>query len=36
VQENAVSLSIRLAPEQLSELDKIFPPPKKATALEML
>ena len=36
VQENAASLSIRLAPEQLSELDKIFPPPKKATALEML
>jgi len=36
VQENAASLSIRLAPEQLSELDQIFPPPKKATALEML
>jgi len=36
VQENAASLSIRLAPEQLSDLDKIFPPPKKATALEML
>jgi len=36
VQENAVALSIDLSAEQFAELDKIFPPPKKATALEML
>jgi diketogulonate reductase-like aldo/keto reductase len=36
VQENAGALGIELSAEQLAELDKVFPPPKKATALEML
>lgn len=36
VQENAGALDINLSSEQLAELDKVFPPPKKATALEML
>ena len=36
VKENAGALEIRLSAEQLAELDKAFPPPKKAALLEML
>jgi diketogulonate reductase-like aldo/keto reductase len=34
--ENAGALEVRLSREQLAELDEAFPPPKKATSLEML
>jgi len=36
VQDNAGALEVRLSTEQLSELDKIFPPPGSPTPLEML
>ncbi len=36
VEENAAASDIQLSAEQLRELDKIFPPPKGAHALEML
>jgi len=36
VQDNAGALRISLSTEQLSELDKIFPPPKGPVPLEML
>lgn len=36
VQDNAGALEVRLSTEQLSELDKIFPPPAAPTSLEML
>jgi diketogulonate reductase-like aldo/keto reductase len=35
-QENFTALEHRLTPEQLSELDKLFPPPSGPTPLEML
>lgn len=34
--ENAAALNQSLTPAQLSELDRLFPPPKHAQALEML
>ena len=36
VKENIGALDHDLSAEQLAELDSLFPPPKKATALEML
>ncbi|HXF16853.1 MAG TPA: aldo/keto reductase, partial [Burkholderiales bacterium] len=36
VKENASALEIALSAEQLVELDKAFPPPKKSVPLEML
>ena len=36
VQDNAGALRISLSTEQLSELDKVFPPPKGPVPLEML
>ncbi|HEX7811224.1 MAG TPA: aldo/keto reductase [Burkholderiales bacterium] len=36
VEENAGALAIELSSEQLTELDKIFPPPSAPTPLEML
>jgi diketogulonate reductase-like aldo/keto reductase len=36
VRENFGALEHALAPEQLTELDKLFPPPRKAQPLEML
>ena len=36
VKENIGALDHDLSAEQLTELDSLFPPPKKATALEML
>jgi diketogulonate reductase-like aldo/keto reductase len=36
VKENAAALSLRLSPEQLQELDALFPPPKRRVPLEML
>ncbi|HVY06562.1 MAG TPA: aldo/keto reductase [Burkholderiales bacterium] len=36
VRENADAREHKLAADQLAELDRLFPPPKKATPLEML
>jgi diketogulonate reductase-like aldo/keto reductase len=36
VKENAAARDHRLSPEQLAELDRLFPPPQQATPLEML
>jgi len=36
VRENRAALDIQLAPEDLKELDKAFPPPGKKTPLEMI
>lgn len=36
VEENAAARDIQLTPAQLTELDRIFPPPRKSQALEML
>ncbi|MEO8159357.1 MAG: aldo/keto reductase [Betaproteobacteria bacterium] len=36
VKENCGALTVDLSPEQLSELDRMFPPPQKAAPLEML
>lgn len=36
VEENAAARDIRLTPQQLAELDRIFPPPHGPQALEML
>jgi len=36
VEENAAACDITLTPDQLVELDRIFPPPKQSQALEML
>jgi aldehyde reductase len=36
VTENSGALNIDLSAEQRAELDRLFPPPKRATPLEML
>lgn len=36
VKENAAARDQRLTPEQLAELDRLFPPPQRASPLEML
>ena len=36
LKENCAALDVRLSPEQLAELDAIFPPPTGASALPML
>ena len=36
LRENMVALDITLTPEQLAELDKLFPPPRHAQPLAML
>jgi diketogulonate reductase-like aldo/keto reductase len=36
VRENRGALDLELAPEDLAELDRAFPPPAKATPLEMI
>ena len=36
VRENAGALEHKLSPEQVVELDRLFPPPKKSVPLEML
>ena len=36
VRENVAAARISLTPAQLAELDRLFPPPKSATTLEML
>jgi diketogulonate reductase-like aldo/keto reductase len=36
VKENAAALKVQLSAEQLQELDRLFPPPKRRVPLEML
>jgi diketogulonate reductase-like aldo/keto reductase len=36
VRENRAALDLTLAPEELAELDRAFPPPDRAKPLEML
>ncbi len=36
LRENVDSLNHKLTPEQLAEFDRLFPPPKGPTPLEML
>jgi diketogulonate reductase-like aldo/keto reductase len=36
LQENIGALDVRLAPQQLAELDRLFPPPTEKLPLEML
>ena len=36
VRENRDAVTLRLSPEDLTELDKAFPPPARTTALEMI
>lgn len=36
VRENRAALDIRLTPDEIAELDRIFPPPSRAAPLEML
>ncbi|MCA3187497.1 MAG: aldo/keto reductase, partial [Cupriavidus sp.] len=36
LRENMGALDITLTPEQLAELDKLFPPPRHAQPLAML
>jgi aryl-alcohol dehydrogenase-like predicted oxidoreductase len=36
VRENRGALDLRLAPEDLAELDKAFPPPARKVPLEMI
>jgi len=36
VAENRAALELKLSPAELAELDRVFPPPRKRSALEML
>lgn len=36
VRENAAAASIRLTPEQLQQIDEVFPPPKRKQPLDIV